>query len=451
MSSELPPAQLPPALVVDGVSKVYRRYAAPWDRMRQALRREAAHVDEHWALRGVSFQVGRGETVGLVGRNGSGKSTLLQIIAGTMQPTTGRVVAAGRISALLELGAGFHPDFTGRENARLNAAILGLDERKIAEALPSIAAFADLGDHLDQPLRTYSSGMGVRLAFAVAVHVEPDILIVDEALAVGDEAFQRKCFARLERFRSGGGTILFVSHAAAHVTQLCDRAILIDDGEMLASGEPRAVVAQYHRLLFAPAARRAVLREAIRSGAPEVEAIEPEAEAAEAPAGDAFLDTAMRPSGAVVYEPAGAEITELRVTTPDGAPVNVLRRGGAYEIRCRVTFAETASGVSFGTLIRTVAGTELAGGSTASAGRALAEVRAGEAWSVRHAFRCRLLPGTYFVNAGVSAETGAERRFLHRLVDAAMFKVMPDPDRWRAGLVDLDFESDAHAEPEGGA
>lgn len=430
-----------PALVVDGVSKVYRRYAAPWDRVRQAVRREAAHVDEHWALREVSFTVARGETIGLVGRNGSGKSTLLQIIAGTMRATAGRVAAAGRISALLELGAGFHPDFTGRENARLNAAILGLDDAGIAAAMPSIAAFADLGDHLDQPLRTYSSGMAVRLAFAVAVHVEPDILIVDEALAVGDEAFQRKCFARLERFRAGGGTILFVSHSAAHVTQLCDRAILIDDGEVLASGEPRGVVAQYHRLLFAPPERRLRLRQEIREGAPEVEAVEaPQAEPA---ATDAFLDRNLRPAAAVIYEPAGAEIADLAVTTPEGEPVNVLRRGGAYEIRCRVTFAETASGVSFGTLIRTVAGTELAGGSTASAGRALAEVHAGEVWQVRHAFRCRLLPGTYFVNAGVSAETGAERRFLHRLVDAAMFKVMPDPDRWRAGLVDLDFESEA--------
>ncbi|BBK43978.1 ABC transporter [Allostella vacuolata] len=431
-----------PALTVDRVSKVYRRYAAPWDRVRQALLRQPAHVDEHWALRDVSFQVARGETVGLVGRNGSGKSTLLQIIAGTMNPTTGSVAAAGRISALLELGAGFHPDFTGRENARLNAAILGLDDRQIADAMPSIAAFADLGDHLDQPLRTYSSGMGVRLAFAVAVHVEPDILIVDEALAVGDEAFQRKCFARLERFRAAGGTILFVSHAASHVTQLCDRAILIDDGEMLAAGEPRGVVAQYHRLLFAPAERRSTLRQAIRDGAAETEPVE-------APVDDAFLDADLRPASAVVYEPAGAEIAELRVTTPEGKPVNVLRRGGAYEIRCRVRFAETASGVSFGTLIRTVAGTELAGGSTAAAGRALAEVHAGEVWSVRHAFRCRLLPGTYFVNAGVSAETGAERRFLHRLVDAAMFKVMPDPDRWRAGLVDLDFESDASPLPDG--
>lgn len=436
MSSEMP------ALTVDRVSKVYRRYAAPWDRVRQALLRQPAHVDEHWALRDVSFQVARGETVGLVGRNGSGKSTLLQIIAGTMNPTTGSVAAAGRISALLELGAGFHPDFTGRENARLNAAILGLDDRQIADAMPSIAAFADLGDHLDQPLRTYSSGMGVRLAFAVAVHVEPDILIVDEALAVGDEAFQRKCFARLERFRAAGGTILFVSHAASHVTQLCDRAILIDDGEMLAAGEPRGVVAQYHRLLFAPAERRSTLRQAIRDGAAETEPVE-------APVDDAFLDADLRPASAVVYEPAGAEIAELRVTTPEGKPVNVLRRGGAYEIRCRVRFAETASGVSFGTLIRTVAGTELAGGSTAAAGRALAEVHAGEVWSVRHAFRCRLLPGTYFVNAGVSAETGAERRFLHRLVDAAMFKVMPDPDRWRAGLVDLDFESDASPLPDG--
>ena len=430
-----------PALAVSGLSKVYRRYASPWDRVRQAMRRGApSHVGEHWALRDVSFAVAPSETVGIVGRNGSGKSTLLQIIAGTMRPTVGMVRASGRISALLELGAGFHPDFTGVENARLNAAILGLSDQEIDAALPSIAAFADLGDHLGQPLRTYSSGMAVRLAFAVAVHVRPDILIVDEALAVGDEAFQRKCFARLERFRAGGGTILFVSHAAAHITQLCDRAILLDDGEILLDGDPREVVTQYHRLLFAPAERRAVLRTAIRTSELERPEIAP-------PAADAFLDATLRPASTVAYEPSGAVISDVIVTTPDGAPVNMLRRGGAYEIRCRVTFAVEASGVSFGTLIRTVSGTELAGGSTAADGHALSIVHAGEVWQVRHAFRCRLLPGTYFVNAGVSAETGAERRFLHRLVDAAMFKVMPDSDRWRAGMVDLDFESTAAVAP----
>ncbi|MGE0725139.1 MAG: ABC transporter ATP-binding protein, partial [Alphaproteobacteria bacterium] len=325
-----------PALAIYGLSKVYRRYASPWDRVRQALRKVPAHVGEHWALRDVAFSVARGETVGIVGRNGSGKSTLLQIVAGTMRASSGTVRANGRISALLELGAGFHPDFTGTENARLNAAILGLPDREIDEAMPSIAAFADLGDHLDQPLRTYSSGMAVRLAFAVAIHVRPDILIVDEALAVGDEAFQRKCFARLERFRAAGGTILFVSHAAAHITQLCDRAILLDDGEILLDGDPRDVVAQYHRLLFAPAERRAILRAAIRTS--ELEAPEP------APTTDAFLDASLRPASTVAYEPAGAVISEVVVTTPDGAPVNVLRRGGAYEIRCQDDFAVDASG-----------------------------------------------------------------------------------------------------------
>jgi len=431
-----------PALAVEGVSKVYRTWASPIDRLTQAIRRRHRPLAEHWALRDVSFAVERGQTVGLVGRNGSGKSTLLQIIAGTLRPTVGRYRVAGRVSALLELGAGFHPDFTGRENARLNAAILGLTREEIARALPSIAAFADIGDYIDQPVRTYSSGMAVRLAFAVAVHVDPEILVVDEALAVGDEAFQRKCFARLESFKGSGGTILFVSHAAQQVVSLCDRALLLDDGELLLDGEPRDVVAHYHRLLFAPEDRRAPVREAVRRREPAVRELEPAADGPDAaPAIDPYFDPNLKPESMVSYEPAGARIGALAVTTPDGRPVNILRRGDRYEIRYRVDFAADAAAVGFGTLVRTVAGIELAGASTALVGKVIDLVHAGDGWDVRHAFVCRLLPGTYFVNAGVSAQLGGERRFLHRLVDACMFRVLPEGRQLTTGLVDLDFAS----------
>src|SRR5690348_2740583 len=214
---------------VDRLSKRYEIYAQPAHRLKQmilpraqrAMRRSArTYFKEFWALRDVSFDVRRGETVGIVGRNGSGKSTLLQMICGTLHPTAGRISVGGRIAALLELGAGFNPEFTGRENVYLNAAVIGLSREEIDARFDDIAAFADIGDFMEQPVKTYSSGMYVRLAFAVAINVDPEILVVDEALAVGDELFQRKCFARIDAIRSKGATILFVSHSANAVVEL---------------------------------------------------------------------------------------------------------------------------------------------------------------------------------------------------------------------------------------
>lgn len=246
------------AIRVRDLSKHFAMFERPQDRLKQMLvprlQRAAGlapkrYFQEFTALSGVSFEVARGETVGIVGRNGCGKSTLLQIVCGTLQPSSGTVEVNGRIAALLELGAGFNPEFTGRENVYMNAAILGLTRAQTDERFDEIARFADIGIFIDQPVKTYSSGMYVRLAFAVAISVDPDILVVDEALAVGDEAFQRKCFARIEQIRERGGTILFVSHAAQTVVQLCDRAILLDRGEVLLDGKPKIVVNQYQRFL----------------------------------------------------------------------------------------------------------------------------------------------------------------------------------------------------------
>jgi ABC-2 type transport system ATP-binding protein len=219
---------------------------------------------EVWALRDVSFSVGRGEAVGLVGRNGSGKTTLLKLIAGIMKPSTGRVAAAGRIGSLLELGAGFHLDFTGRENIYLNGSILGLSRRGVRQHLDEIVAFAELDRFIDVPVRTYSSGMAMRLGFAIAAHMEADVLLLDEVFAVGDEAFQRKCFGRIFEFKQQGGTILFVSHNAAAVEQLCERAVLLRAGRVAFDGPTHQAIVRYHRMLAEetdPAERAAGLRE----------------------------------------------------------------------------------------------------------------------------------------------------------------------------------------------
>ena len=216
------------AIKASGLSKCYRLYAKPSHRLKQVLpwQREQLY-QEFWALHDVSFSLPKGQTLGVIGRNGSGKSTMLQLICGTLAPTDGTVTVNGRIGALLELGSGFNPEFTGLENVRLNAAVLGLKRREIEAKLDDVLAFADIGDFIDQPVKLYSSGMVVRLAFAVQAHIDPSILIVDEALAVGDELFQKKCFARLENLKKQGTSILLVSHSCSQINQHCDQVLLL--------------------------------------------------------------------------------------------------------------------------------------------------------------------------------------------------------------------------------
>jgi ABC-type polysaccharide/polyol phosphate transport system ATPase subunit len=246
------------AITVEGVSKRFEIYAHPRDQLKQFFfprcSRMLGHVPrqyfrEFWALQNINMEVRKGESYGIVGLNGSGKSTLLQIITGTLSPTLGKVTTHGRIAALLELGSGFNPDFTGRENVYMNGALLGFSRDQIDSKFEAIQSFADIGDHFDQPLVTYSSGMQMRVAFAVATAFDPDILIIDEALAVGDAYFQQKCFHRIERFKDGGGTLLFVSHDANTVKHLCDKAILISHGKVVSHGVPKTVIDLYQGLV----------------------------------------------------------------------------------------------------------------------------------------------------------------------------------------------------------
>jgi lipopolysaccharide transport system ATP-binding protein len=242
MSSEV-------AISVEGLSKAFRLYKRPQDRLLQHIFRNKKYFREFHALSEISFDVKKGETVGIIGRNGSGKSTLLQLICGTLTPTLGQITVHGRVAALLELGAGFNPEFTGRENVYLNAAILGLTRQQIDARLEDIFAFAEIGDFVDQPVKTYSSGMYVRLAFAVIAHVDADILIIDEALAVGDALFTQKCMRYLRRFRETG-TVLFVSHDSAAVTNLCQRAIWLREGKIMEQGDAKDVCEAYLASLF---------------------------------------------------------------------------------------------------------------------------------------------------------------------------------------------------------
>ncbi len=238
------------AISVRGVGKMYRIYDRPQDRLKQMiLRGRRMYGREFWALRDVSFEVRRGETLGIIGRNGSGKSTLLQIIAGTLAPSEGEVTVNGRVAALLELGSGFNPEFTGRDNVFLNGSILGFSRAEMEQRFDEIAAFADIGEFIEQPVKMYSSGMVVRLAFAVQAHVRTDVLIIDEALSVGDIFFQQKCFNHIRQLQARGVTILYVSHDLTSVQSICDRAILMKDGAAIFNGNPNEAVNRYYRVL----------------------------------------------------------------------------------------------------------------------------------------------------------------------------------------------------------
>ena len=447
------------AIAIRDVSKVYQIYSRPEDRLKQALfRHRRQYFKEFWALRGINFAIERGSTVGIVGHNGSGKSTLLQIICHTLRPSAGLVEVNGRVSALLELGSGFNPEFSGRENVYLNSAILGLDRAETDRLFDEIAEFADIGPHLDQPTKTYSTGMVMRLAFAVAISVKPDILVVDEALAVGDEAFQRRCMARIEAIKKKGATILFVSHSAAQVVELCDRAILLDHGELLYDGPPRRAINFYHRLLYTPADRRAAFRESLLAARRGEEPLPDERAGAAAAAADVIATVAeadaeledhfnpgLVPKSATIYESRGARILNVRITTQDGRQVNVLMSGRRYAIRYRVEMESAGWGIAVGTRIKTVTGVELGGATTLNTPRVLDCVEAGTVLEVTHEFECRMMDGTYFLNAAVSGLIDGERHWLSRQVDVAMFMVLPVRGRCSNGPIDFVFDSRADA------
>ena len=444
------------AIQVRGVSKSYEIYEHPRDRLKQFFaprmqrllrREERRYFREFNALSNVSLTVARGETVGIIGRNGSGKSTLLQIICGTLSPSSGDVHVNGRIAALLELGSGFNPEFSGRENVYLNGAILGLSREQMDARFDEIAAFADIGDFLEQPVKTYSSGMQVRLAFAVSVCVEPDILIVDEALAVGDEAFQRKCFARIERIKEEGGTILFVNHGAQAVVQLSDRAILLDRGEVLSEGRPKFVVNQYQRLLNVSAGELESLRAQIKSSTPQetpAEQLSPQSEPGAPEITASGLNEGFDPSlftaaAAVTrLEERGASISDVKITTLHGVQVNLLQMGKRYRLEYQIRFDEDAREVGMGFGMRTVSGLMVAGASTFLARRhRISQVKAGQHKKVSFEFTCNLLSDTYFIQCGVRGSVNHDDRYLNRVFDVTCFRVLPEEDSILTGYFDL--------------
>lgn len=410
MSSEV-------AVHVEGVSKCYHVYPAPAARLHQAVvprlaplarivgAREAArriaqrrYFEEFWALQHVDFDVRRGETFGIVGRNGSGKSTLLQIVAGTLSPTTGAVTTRGRIAALLELGSGFNPEFTGLENIELNASVLGLTPAELDAKMDSILAFADIGDFVKRPIKTYSSGMVVRLAFAVQAQIEPDLLIVDEALAVGDAKFQAKCFARLDALKEAGSSILFVSHSTEQVVSHCDRALFLHDGQQRMLGEPKEVVHAYLDLLFGRE-RKPVSR---TSTAPAIADVERGHAAVH---GNAFATRPNYNAYEFRWGDGAASIEDFRLFGPAGAEPASVECGDPLRLVVGVAFLRDVDRPIAGLTIKTKDGITVYGTNSEMMpvhGDALAG-RAGTAAQLEFTFHCRLAPGDYFISLGIAS------------------------------------------------
>jgi lipopolysaccharide transport system ATP-binding protein len=353
------------AIRVCNLRKSYQIYETPRDRLKQfvlpRLQRLTGQAPKQYyrefrALNDVSFEVRKGETVGIIGRNGSGKSTLLQIICGTLSPTGGTVETRGRIAALLELGSGFNPEFTGRENVYMNASVLGLENDEIDARFDDIAGFADIGDFVEQPIKTYSSGMVMRLAFAVQAVIDPDIFIVDEALAVGDEKFQRKCFARLEELKNRGSSILFVSHSPSSIVELCDRTLLLDHGtRLMYSGAPQAIRA-YQQMIYAPVEEQKRLAQEYRTVDQSGGNIEYTDRTELSPVADeetfVAFDPGLIPETTTVYPVQGAEIDAMQILDTKGNVVNVLQPGGSYQFVVSGRFLNNLSAVYFGIQIK---------------------------------------------------------------------------------------------------
>lgn len=442
------------AIRVSNLSKCYQIYSTPRERLKQfifpRMQRLAGQTPkqyfrEFWALKDVSFEIKKGESVGIIGRNGSGKSTLLQIICGTLTPTSGSVESNGRVAALLELGSGFNPEFTGRENVYMNAAMLGLSKEEVDERFADIAAFADIGEFIERPVKSYSSGMYVRLAFAVAINVDAEILIVDEALSVGDELFQRKCFSRIEGLRNKGATILFVSHSGSHITQLCNCAILLDEGEKLVSGDSKRVVDLYQKLLYSSKDTHAETRQLIIDSPKTIEnqvdyaghavPLEPFSLLS---AHESF-NPALKPYSTTEYESDLASIECPEIRTLNGERVNHLITGRTYKFIYSVRFFQEVTQVRFGMLIKTISGVEIGGAISArSVADSIEKLTEGSRVQVEFEFCCSLNQAVYFINAGVIGINNGMESYLHRLVDADVFRVLAENEGYSLGIVNFD-------------
>lgn len=398
---------------------------------------------EHYALNNVSFAVKRGETVGIIGTNGSGKSTVLKIITGVLNQTCGNVDIKGRISALLELGAGFNMEYTGIENVYLNGTMIGFSKQEIDARLNDILTFADIGDFVNQPVKTYSSGMFVRLAFAVAINIEPEILIVDEALSVGDVFFQAKCYKKFEEFKKMGKTILFVSHDLSSISKYCDRVILLNKGEKLAEGSPREMVDLYKKVLVNQVGE-SELSDTENDGETEEQEKVPAASAGGKQSGSAQKEGGTWKSMLTLnpeiqeYGEKTAEIADFAILDEEGNITNLLEKGSGFSVRMKIRALGQLHDPIFAFTIKNLQGTDITGTNSFYEGVDVGTLEDGDVRTITFTQKIDLQGGDYLLSLGCTGYIAGEFHVFHRLYDVCNLTVVSDKNT--VGFYDMNSE-----------
>lgn len=421
------------AISVNDVSKMYKLYDNPMDRLKESLGlSRKKKYKEHYALNHVSFQVHKGETVGIIGTNGSGKSTILKIITGVLSPTGGEVSVNGRISALLELGAGFNGEYSGLENVYLNGSMIGFSREEIDAKLQSILDFADIGEFIHQPVKTYSSGMFVRLAFAVAINIDPEILIVDEALSVGDVFFQAKCYRKFEEFKEMGKTILFVSHDLSSIGKYCDRVVLLNKGEKLAEGGAKEMVNLYRRVLVnqyddADLEEGAENAEAGQDGQlTDGTAGENVSKKEHAGGGRAIKDSLNLNPKVLEYGSKLGEIVDFAIRDDTGMITNVIEKGKEFSVQMKVRFQADVNDPIFAFTLKDLKGTEITGTNTMYEHTPVKPQKAGDVREITFKQIMPLEAGEYMLCLGCTGYKDGDFTVFHRLYDVCNLTVITD-------------------------
>ena len=414
------------AVKFQNISKVYKLYNKPIDRLKESIHpfKKKYHKD-FYALRDINLEIKKGEVLGIVGVNGAGKSTLLKIIAGVLTPTTGRVQIHGRVNAILELGSSLKPEMTGVENIRLNLQINGIEQDK-EKITKDIIEFADIGEYIEQPIKTYSSGMQARLGFGIATSTDPDVLIVDEVLAVGDVLFQRKCYGRIEKLFKDGKTVIFVSHSAQSVIQFCSRAILLYDRGIILDGTPKKVTDIYQRLVFSKK-HSDILDEIRGNGGKKIKEM---TNYGAVDVAHYLPDLISKPQ---VENNFNVDIFDVKILNSAGKKVNILETGESYVYAYKVKFLDSYKDVSFGMHVKTLKGLALTSSAMHNKEETVSHVNKNEVYTIKWNFVCNLLGNIYLSNAGVFINNGS---ILSRVVDAYVFKV-ESQDFFKVGYLNL--------------
>jgi lipopolysaccharide transport system ATP-binding protein len=408
------------AVSLQNISKVYKLYDKPIDRLKESLNpfKKKYHKD-FYALKNINLEIKKGEVLGIVGVNGAGKSTLLKIISGVLTPSSGRVNIHGRINAILELGSSLKPEMTGRENIKLNLQINGIekDREKITD---EIIDFADIGEHIDQPIKSYSSGMKARLGFGIATSTDPDVLIVDEVLAVGDVLFKRKCYSRIEKLFKDGKTVIFVSHSAQSVIEFCSRAILLYDREIIMDDTPKKVTDYYQKLVFSKDKQK-VLDEI--NGKVEIQEQEQKQEIKEEIEVNKEFYLPELKSKPIEYRNYDVDIFDIMILDKNNKKVNILQRNDTYILQYKIHFKDSFRLIKFGHLIKTIKGNILSGETLPSCKTFIDSVEKDSVYKIQSMFTATFINGIYFISVGTTSDINNEKVYLNMQHDILAFKM----------------------------